>query len=162
MARAHSRQARAWSGCSAVSNSRANAGEASEISRRRKRASGRAASSATTPRISARASCLIFARAFGAVGDLGIADRAEDLAHPVGDEIGAGQPEAVLAAEMIGDHRDIDAGRRGDLARRGRLEAFVAQELEGGGDERGAGFVAARLGEKPAWRHRCINNRLIN
>ena len=42
----------------------------------------------------------------------------------VDDEVGAGRAQPFLAAEMIGDRADIGVGGRGDLARRGAVEAL--------------------------------------
>ncbi len=77
----------------------------------------------------------------------------EDLADRRDDEVGAGRPQALLAAEMIGDRGDVGVRRGGDLARRGRLETLRAEELERGADERGAGRFGTgrkqRLGRRP-------------
>ena len=61
------------------------------------------------------------------------------------DEVGAGGPQPFLAAEMIGDRADIGVGRRGDLARRGAVEALAAEQPQRGTDERLACLLGGGL-----------------
>ena len=54
----------------------------------------------------------------------------EDVADRRSDEIGAGRPEPVLAAEMIGDRGDVRPGPGRNLARRRGLKTLRAEEVE--------------------------------
>src|SRR5690606_5458828 len=60
------------------------------------------------------------------------------------DEAGAGEPEAFLAAEMIGDRGDVGVGRSRDLARRGAVEALLAEQLQTCADQGRAGLLGLR------------------
>ena len=64
--------------------------------------------------------------------------RAGDAAD---DVLGDGEMERFLAAEVIDDGREIGAGRLGDLARGGALEAEPAEHVERRVDQ-----LRARLG----------------
>ena len=77
---------------------------------------------------------------------LGLAERVrEDLAYGRNDEVGAGEPQPLLAAEMIGDGCDVRLRRAGDLAGRGGLVALGAEEVERSADKRRPrGFGAGR------------------
>ena len=67
-------------------------------------------------------------------------DRAGDAA---GDMLGDGDEQRFLAAEVIGDGRKVGAGRLGDLAGAGALEAEAAEDIERCLDQLRAGLRAA-------------------
>lgn len=46
---------------------------------------------------------------------------------------GGGDVETFLAAEIIGDCLQVDAGRFRELARRSAVETITAEDVEGGG-----------------------------
>ena len=56
-----------------------------------------------------------------------------------------------LAAEMVGDRRDVGARRRGDLADAGRLEALLAEAAHGGLDDGVARRPAAPCVPEVMW-----------
>ena len=72
--------------------------------------------------------------------------RAGDRLDRLDDEVGAGEVQSFLAAEMIGDRADIGLGERGDLARRRAVVALAAEQPEAGAEQRRAGLVGGRRG----------------
>ena len=64
------------------------------------------------------------------------ADRRDDV-------IGAGEPQALLAAEVVGDAGEIGPRRRRDGAGRSALETLGAEQVERSVDQRQARGVAA-------------------
>ena len=77
-------------------------------------------------------------------GQFGFACRRSQAgADRLGDMAGGGEIEALLAAEVVGDGREIGARRFGQRARAGALEAEPPEHVDGRAYQAGASFFAA-------------------
>ena len=73
--------------------------------------------------------------------------RGQDLSHQLDDVLGAGGPQAFLAAEVVGDRGDVGSGSGGDLADAGRLETLLGEAAHRGLEDRLAGRCADLVSE---------------
>ena len=70
--------------------------------------------------------------------------------------VGAGEPQTLLAAEMVGDAGDIGPRRRRHRTGRGGLEALRPEQVERSMDQRQARRLAAAFGRGEG---RCFRRR---